>query len=463
MDHFSDVIFDEKLIRRFDVNGPRYTSYPTADRFVDAFDANAYRNWLGQRTLGGIGRPLSLYVHVPFCDRVCFYCACNKIITGNHRRSAEYVRYAGKEMQLLAQALHGRREVAQLHWGGGTPTFLADDEMRELMGYIRDNFALAENGEFSIEIDPRTVDAKRIGVLGELGFNRMSIGVQDFDPEVQQAINRIQSFEQTRTAVEAARTSGFGSVSLDLIYGLPLQNQERFRKTLNDVVRLAPDRISLYNYAHLPRLFKSQRYIRQEDLPSPGDKLKILKMAIKQLMDAGYLYIGMDHFARPEDELAIAQRQGRLHRNFQGYSTHADADLLGIGVSAISKVGACYSQNWRNINEYYDALDCNVLPVMRGIELTADDLLRRSIIQSLMCHFALSIESVEIAHLIDFQKYFAVELEELGHMQKAGLIAIQPGWITVLPRGRLLVRIIAMVFDKYLRHDRERARYSRVI
>lgn len=463
MEQFSDLIFDERLIRRFDVNGPRYTSYPTADRFVDAFDANAYRTWLAQPTFGGILRPLSLYVHVPFCDKVCFYCACNKIITGNHRRSAEYVRYAGKEMQLLAQALNGRREVAQLHWGGGTPTFLSDEEMRELMGQIRKHFVLVPNGEFSIEIDPRTVDAKRVTLLAELGFNRMSLGVQDFDPDVQRAINRLQSYEQTRDALLAARAAGFQSVSFDLIYGLPKQNLASFHKTLDEVVKLAPDRISLYNYAHLPRLFKSQRHIRQEDLPSPNDKLQILKMAIRLLTGAGYVYIGMDHFARPDDELAIARRQGRLHRNFQGYSTHADSDLIGVGVSAISKVGACYSQNFRTIDDYYDALDCDELPVMRGIELTADDLLRRAIIQSLMCHFDLSIESIEIAHLIDFNKYFAVEIEELEAMKKAGLIDIQPGWISVLPRGRLLVRAIAMVFDKYLRHDRERARYSKVI
>lgn len=463
MEQISDLIFDERLIRRFDVTGPRYTSYPTADRFVDAFDANAYRTWLAQPTFGAIQRPLSLYVHVPFCDKVCFYCACNKIITANHRRAAEYVRYAGKEIQLLAQALKGRCEVAQLHFGGGTPTFLSDTEMREMMEAIRQHFTLMQNGEFSIEIDPRTVNAVRIAVLAELGFNRMSLGVQDFDPEVQRAINRMQSYEQTRDALLAARAAGFKSVSFDLIYGLPKQNLASFRNTLEEVVKLLPDRISLYNYAHLPRLFKSQRHIHVEELPTANEKLQILKMAIRHLTAAGYVYIGMDHFARPDDELSVARRQGRLHRNFQGYSTHADTDLVGVGVSAISKVGACYSQNFRNIEEYYDALDCNELPVMRGIELTADDLLRRAIIQSLMCHFELSIESIEIAHLIDFSKYFAVELEELKEMQNAGLIDIQPGWLSVLPPGRLLVRAIAMVFDKYLRHDRERARYSKVI
>jgi oxygen-independent coproporphyrinogen-3 oxidase len=461
--HFSDVIFDSELIKRFDVSGPRYTSYPTADRFVDAFDATAYKSWLTQRTVGGINRALSLYVHIPFCDTVCFYCACNKIVTGDHRRSQEYVRYLDKEISLVAASLEGSHEVVQLHWGGGTPTFLSDDEVRQLMRYIRRDFQLVPQGEYSIEIDPRTVDAKRIALLAEVGFNRMSLGVQDFTPEVQQAVNRIQSVEVTRQAIDAARASGFKSVSVDLIYGLPRQNVISFNHSLDEVIKLGPDRISLYNYAHLPSLFKPQRRIKAEELPSAEDKLRILKLAIRRLTDAGYVYIGMDHFAKPTDELAVAQLQGRLHRNFQGYSTHADTDLLAFGVSAIGKVGPCYSQNYRTLDEYYDHLDRNELPVMRGIELTADDLLRRSIIQALMCHFELSIESIEIAHLIDFRKYFAAELAELDGMVEAGMVEITPQWLSVLPRGRMLVRAIAMVFDKYLRHDRERTRYSRII
>ena len=461
--HFSDVIFDSDLIQRFDVSGPRYTSYPTADRFVDAFDATAYKSWLTQRTVGGINRALSLYVHIPFCDTVCFYCACNKIVTGDHRRSQEYVRYLDNELSLVSGALEGSHDVVQLHWGGGTPTFLSDDEVRQLMQYIRRDFQLVPHGEYSIEIDPRTVDAKRIALLGEVGFNRMSLGVQDFTPEVQQAVNRIQSVEETRQAIDAARVSGFKSVSVDLIYGLPRQNVISFNHSLDEVVKLGPDRISLYNYAHLPSLFKPQRRIKAEELPSAEDKLRILKLAIRRLTEAGYVYIGMDHFAKPDDELAVAQLQGRLHRNFQGYSTHADTDLLAFGVSAIGKVGPCYSQNYRTLDEYYDHLDRDELPVMRGLELTADDLLRRSIIQALMCHFELSIESIEIAHLIDFRKYFAAELGELDEMVEAGMVEVTPQWLSVLPRGRMLVRAIAMVFDKYLRHDRERTRYSRII
>lgn len=461
--HFSDAVFDKMLIQRYDVSGPRYTSYPTADRFVDAFDAAACKAWLARRRVGGIGRALSLYVHIPFCDTVCYYCACNKIVTGNHRRSAEYVRYLGKEIALVSSALQDADDVVQLHWGGGTPTFLSDDEIFELMEYLHGSFRFAAQGEYSIELDPRTVDRSRVALLGQAGFNRMSVGVQDFTREVQEAVNRIQSVKQTREVIETARCSGFKSVSVDLIYGLPLQNVISFNHSLDEVIKLAPDRVSLYNYAHLPGLFKPQRRIKVEELPSAEDKLQILQLAIRHLTDAGYVYIGMDHFALPGDELAVAQHQGRLHRNFQGYSTHADSDLLAFGVSAIGKVGPCYAQNYRTIDEYYDCLNRDELPVMRGLELTADDLLRRSIIQALMCHFEVSIESIEIAHLIHFREYFAAELADLREMEQAGLIEISPQWLSVLPRGRMLVRAIAMVFDKYLRHDRERTRYSRII
>jgi oxygen-independent coproporphyrinogen-3 oxidase len=458
-----DLVFDPRLIRRFDINGPRYTSYPTADRFVEAFDAEAYQRWLGKRTVGGIGKPLSLYVHIPFCNTICYYCACNKIITKDHGRSAKYLRYLAREMAMQSACLDGTHNVVQLHFGGGTPTFLSHAELRALMASIRQHFNLLPNGEYSIEVDPRKVDFETVRLLGELGFNRMSVGVQDFDPGVQQAVNRVQSIEETRGVIEAARANGFKSVSGDLIYGLPRQNVISFNRTLEEIIKLSPDRLSVYNYAHLPGLFKPQRRIHEPELPSPDAKLQILSLAIRRLTEAGYVYIGMDHFAKPEDELTVAQRQGRLHRNFQGYSTHAECDLMAFGVSAIGKVGPCYSQNYRTLDEYYDALDRGVLPVMRGLELTPDDLLRRSIIQALMCHFEISIESIEIAHLIDFKQYFAAEIFDLREMEKAGLIKLEDRWITVLPAGRLLVRAIAMVFDRYLRFDRERARYSKVI
>jgi oxygen-independent coproporphyrinogen III oxidase len=463
LSNFQELIFDPQLIRRFDVNGPRYTSYPTADRFVEAFDAEAYRSWLGRRTIGGIGRALSLYVHIPFCNTICYYCGCNKIITKDHGRSGKYIKYLGRELAMQAEALDGGRDVVQLHWGGGTPTFLSHDEMRRLMELTHKYFRLQANGEYSIEVDPRKVDRETVKVLAELGFNRMSVGVQDFDPSVQVAVNRVQSLDETRVVIESAREFGFKSVSVDLIYGLPKQNVIGFNHTLDEVIKLSPERLSVYNYAHLPGHFKPQRRINEADLPSADARLHILQTAIRRLTDAGYVFIGMDHFAKPEDELSVAQRQGRLHRNFQGYSTHAEADLLAFGVSAISKVGPTYGQNYRTLDEYYDCLDRGVLPVMRGLELSADDLLRRSIIQALMCHFELSLESIEIAHLIDFNAYFASEIADLRAMEEAGLLEIADRWITVLPKGRMLVRAIAMVFDRYLRSDRERARYSKVI
>jgi len=459
-----NLVFDPQTIRRFDINGPRYTSYPTADRFVEAFGAEASRLWLGKRNIGAISRQLSLYFHIPFCNTICYYCACNKIITKDHGRSAKYLKYLARELALQSSYLEGGdQEVAQLHWGGGTPTFLSHDEMRQLMAATHRHFKLIDGGEYSIEVDPRKVDRATVELLAELGFNRMSVGVQDFDASVQQAVNRVQSEEETCTVIEAARANGFKSISVDLIYGLPKQTVIGFSHTLDRVIDVSPDRVSIYNYAHLPSLFKPQRRILEADMPTADSRLQILALAIRRMTDAGYLYIGMDHFAKPDDELSIAQRQGRLHRNFQGYSTHSDCDLLAFGISSISKVGPTYSQNVKTLDEYYDLLDSGTLPVYRGIELNADDLLRRSIIQSLMCHFELSIESIEIAHLIDFRKYFATELDDLREMVAAGLLRVDDKWITVLPRGRMLVRAISMVFDRYLRADRQRTRYSKVI
>jgi len=463
MENQNELVFDPQLIRRFDINGPRYTSYPTADRFVEAFNADALESWLGRRTVGGLGRPLSLYFHIPFCNTICYYCACNKIITKDHGRSAKYLNYLAKEVAMQAAALNGGREVVQLHLGGGTPTFLSHDEMRQLMAIVREHFTLMPKGEYSIEVDPRKVDFETVALLAELGFNRMSIGVQDFNIDVQRAVNRVQSFEETKLVLDAARQTGFESISMDLIYGLPKQNVISFNRTLEQVLELSPDRISLYSYAHLPTLFKPQRRIDSADMPTADTKLQILQLAIRRLTEAGYVYIGMDHFAKPDDELTIAQRQGRLHRNFQGYSTYAECDLLAFGVSAISKVGPSYAQNVKTLDEYYDVLDQDRLPVLRGIELTPDDILRRSIIQALMCHFELSMPSIEIAHMIDFRQYFAEEMADLEEMAKAGLVKVDDKWITVLAPGRLLVRGIAMVFDKYLRADRERKRYSKVI
>ena len=457
------LIVDLELIRRLDKNGPRYTSYPTADRFVETFTAESYRKWVAKREIGGSDRPLSLYIHIPFCNTLCFYCACNKVITKDRSKSAKYVRYLIKEMAMQAMLLGPDQVVEQLHFGGGTPTFLSDDEIRLVMTAIRQHFKLVKDGEYSIEIDPRKVSDETIALLGETGFNRISLGVQDFDADVQRAVNRIQSEEETLRVIHAARANGFKSVSIDLIYGLPKQTLKGFGVTLDKVIAANPDRLSIYNYAHMPTIFKPQRRIHEEDLPAPQVKLDILDMAVNKLTNAGYVYIGMDHFAKPEDELAVAQRQGKLHRNFQGYSTHSDCDLVALGLSSIGKIGPTYSQNYRELEDYYAALDRDVLPIMRGMELNDDDLLRRAIIQALMCHFELAKESFNQAYRIDFDDYFATELKELREYEREGLLEISPRSIKVTPKGRMLIRNICMVFDKYLRTRQEHALYSKVI
>ncbi len=459
----SELVVEPDLIRRFDVSGPRYTSYPTADRFVDGFGEAQCRDWLARRNIGGIKQPLSVYVHLPFCNTICYYCACNKVVTRDHGRSAKYIKYLSREMALYDELLGEERSICQLHWGGGTPTFLSRPEMQSLMAAIHAHFRPLPNAEYSIEIDPRKIEAGTMAFLAGLGFNRASIGVQYFDPAVQKAVNRLQSETETRLAIDEARANGFRSVNLDLIYGLPKQTLEGFDVTLQRVIDLSPDRIALYNYAHLPTVFKPQRRILEADLPGPGTRIEIFTLAMERLTGAGYVYIGMDHFAKPGDDLAIAQRQGRLHRNFQGYSTHADSDLLAFGVSAIGRIGPTYYQNFKQLDEYYDALDWGHLPVLRGIELTQDDLVRRAVIQALICHFRLSVESIELSYLLDFKAYFARELEDLAPLAKEGLVDVGPDWITVTPRGRLMVRAICMVFDRYLRDAKRSASYSKVI
>jgi oxygen-independent coproporphyrinogen-3 oxidase len=459
----SELVIDPVLIRRHDVSGPRYTSYPTADRFVEAFGEAELRDWLAKRNIGGISQPLSVYVHLPFCDTLCYYCACNKVITRDHSRSAKYINYLEKELALLGPLLGEDRRICQLHWGGGTPTFLARDEMSRLMRLIDTHFRRSIDLECSLEVDPRRIEPGTMQFLGGLGFNRVSIGVQDFDPAVQHAVHRIQSEEVTRAAIVAARASGFRSVNFDLIYGLPKQTLDRFDRTLDKVIDLNPDRIALYSYAHLPKVFKPQRRIAEAELPSAESRLQIMTLAIGRLTRAGYVYIGMDHFARPGDELAVAQRQGRLQRNFQGYSTFPESDMLGLGISAIGRVGPTYYQNDKRLDDYYAALDSGRLPVARGIELGPDDLVRRAVIQSLSCHFRVSIESIELAYFVDFYRYFRDELADLRRLEQDGLVEISPEWIVVTPRGRLLVRSICMVFDRYLRERQARATYSKVI
>jgi len=455
----------DALLRRYDVSGPRYTSYPTADRFVEAFAAQDYAQALAQRRSGAaaLALPLSLYLHIPFCESLCYYCACNKIITRHHEKAAEYLRYLGREVDLHTALIGTGQVVSQLHLGGGSPTFLNDAELRELMAMLQRNFSFAPGGEYSIEVDPRTVDAQRLDTLAELGFNRLSFGVQDFDPAVQKAVHRVQPAEQVFALMEAARARGFESVNVDLIYGLPLQTPESIQRTLAQVIQMRPDRIALYAYAHLPERFKPQRRIATVELPAGSAKLTMLSQSIAAFMGAGYVYVGMDHFALPEDALAVAKRQGRLHRNFQGYSTQPDCDLIALGVSSIGRIGATYSQNAKTLEGYYDALDNGRFPVERGLALTRDDLLRRSVIMALMCQGQVHFESIELAYLIDFRPYFAAELEALKPLIAEGLATLDEGSITVTPRGWFFVRAVAMVFDRYLQSDRTRARFSKII
>ena len=456
--------FDPDLIRRYDKSGPRYTSYPTAVQFHAGFTEADYRAQAQRTNQAAAPRPLSLYFHIPFCDTVCFYCACNKVVTKDRKRASPYLGRLHREIALQGELFDRSRMVEQLHWGGGTPTFISHEEMQELMDVTREHFRLRDDdlGEYGIEVDPREIRSETLEVLRRLGFNRLSMGVQDFDPVVQKAVNRIQSEAETFAVLERARALGFRSINMDLIYGLPHQTVESFARTLGKIIAASPDRLSVFNYAHLPELFKPQRRIAAADLPSPQAKLDILQMTIERLTAAGYVYIGMDHFARPDDELAVAQRNGTLYRNFQGYSTHAECDLVGLGMTAIGMVGDCYSQNQRTLDTYYAALDAGHLPVMRGVALDADDKLRRAVIMQLICHFTLDFAAIERTHAIRFADYFATELAEIRTMQHDGLLDVDAVSIRVRPAGKLLIRNICMVFDRYLREKQEK-RFSKVI
>jgi oxygen-independent coproporphyrinogen-3 oxidase len=455
----------EDLLRRFDVSGPRYTSYPTADRFVEAFSAEDYTQALTLRRTGpaAMALPLSLYVHIPFCESLCYYCACNKIITKHHDRAAPYLRYLSREVDLHIARLGVGQVVTQLHLGGGSPTFLSDDELRELMSMLRRNFTLVPGGEYSIEIDPRTIDASRLDTLAELGFNRLSFGVQDFDPEVQKSVHRVQPVEQVFSLVAAARQRNFDSINVDLIYGLPKQNPESFDRTLAQVLELRPERIALYAYAHLPERFKPQRRITTTEIPTGAAKVAMLARSMAAFMGSGYVYVGMDHFALPTDALAVAKRQGRLHRNFQGYSTQPDCDLIGLGVSSIGRIGATYSQNAKTMEEYCDHLDQGRFPVVRGLGLSSDDVVRRAVIMALMCQGDVSFESIELAHMVEFRSYFEAEMEALQKLADQGLVTLSESGIQVTPMGWFFVRAVAMVFDRYLQTDRTRARFSKIL
>lgn len=456
------IQFDEALIKRYNQSGPRYTSYPTAVQFDESFGIKDYQQ-AAQRS-NQSERGLSLYFHIPFCDTVCFFCACNKVWTRDRSKTKPYLERLFKEIEMQAELFDSNRMVEQLHWGGGTPTFLNTDEMAQLMAKTRQHFNLYDDdsGEYSIEIDPREASRESVKLLRELGFNRMSLGVQDFNPEVQKAVNRIQTKEETFEVLEGAREAGFLSVNVDLIYGLPKQTEKGFLETLDLVLEAEPDRFSIFNYAHMPSMFPTQKKMNEADMPSADEKLAILHSATERLLEAGYVYIGMDHFAKPDDELAIAQRNETLYRNFQGYSTHAECDLVGMGATSISLINNTYAQNYKSLAEYYEAIDNNNLAVFRGVQLSEDDELRRDVITRLISHFHLNFASVNEQWGIHFAEYFSAELLRLQPMTEDGLITLTDEDVYVSAAGRLLIRNICMVFDAYLQQGTEN-RFSKVI
>ncbi|MBP7177535.1 MAG: oxygen-independent coproporphyrinogen III oxidase [Moraxellaceae bacterium] len=458
--------FDADLLRRYDRPGPRYTSYPTAPQFSSSFGNAEFVEVAHQSNSDPIPRQLSLYVHVPFCFSPCFYCGCNRIITRDLTRGGLYLSRLVQEISLVSPLFDRDRDVIQLHLGGGTPNFLGSDYLAELVESLgrHFHFSTASNRDFSIELDPRCVNAGDIQAMAAMGFNRASLGVQDFDPAVQQAVNRVQSVEETQVVVDACRQHGFRSVNIDLIYGLPLQTREGFGRTLDTVVAMRPDRLAIYSYAHMPHMFKPQSQINSDQLPSAEDKLGLLQLAIEKLSAAGYRYIGMDHFALPEDELSLAQERGSLHRNFMGYTTHAESDLIGFGVSAISHIGNSYSQNPRDLPSWETAIEAGRRPVWRGMIMDHDDTLRADIIQQLMCQNRIDIVALEQRYGVDFATYFAADLNRLTPLQQDGLVEVSPQQIVATDRGRLLLRIVAACFDRYLHEEAvEKVRFSRVI
>jgi len=462
-------LFDLAVIKKYDKAGPRYTSYPTAPMFHDGIGPEDYETTL--KRVASVDAPLSLYIHIPFCNTVCYYCGCNKIVTKQYHRATPYLDLLLKEIDRVADTMADeqgndcKRPVTQLHFGGGTPTFMNNDQMRAIMNRLRErfNFVAKDKGEFSIEIDPRECDENTVRVLEEIGLNRMSMGVQDFDPIVQKAVNRIQSKAETLRVLNEARQHGFESMNIDLMYGLPHQTVETFNATLNTIIEFSPDRIALFNYAHLPHMFMPQRRIAESAIPTPQEKLNILEHSINKLLDAGYVFIGMDHFAKPSDELTIAQQEGKLYRNFQGYSTQADCDLIGLGVTSIGYVGGGFFQNKKEMDVYAETVEQDEFPVFRGYILSDEDHLRRQVIMRLMCDFALAYKPFETEFGIDFKQHFADGLSDLQEMQSDNLVELRDDGLTVLPAGRLLIRNIAMVFDEYLQKKKEGTSFSKVI
>jgi len=453
-----NFIWDQALIEKYNYSGPRYTSYPTALEFKADF---SYTQLLSAAKTYP-ERPLSLYIHIPFCHKLCYFCGCNKLITRHQSKADRYIDYLEREIETQAPHFSTRR-VSQLHWGGGTPTFLLPAQITRLMTLLRQNFQISKEAQLSIEADPREIALSTIDHLAKEGFNRLSLGVQDFNKEVQKAVNREQDEQFIYQLLTRAKEQGFHSINLDMIYGLPLQSRESFALTLKKVLQLDPQRLSIFNYAHMPELFAAQRKIREEQIPPPSEKLAMLQDSIEFLSRSGYQFIGMDHFAKPDDQLAIAQRKGVLQRNFQGYTTEQDADLLGLGVSAISQMGDCYSQNSKKLADYYNSIDKLGHAQWRGIALSRDDVIRREVIKKLICNFQLDIKQIEQQFSLTFSEYFAEDLKLLHCFIKDQLLIITDSSISVQPKGRLLIRNICMCFDSYLRSKARQQQFSRVI
>lgn len=454
--------FDRALIHKYSQSGPRYTSYPTAVEFQAEFGEAEHIQFLQGNAESG--KALSLYIHIPFCENVCFYCGCNKIITKNHSQASQYLDYLEREIQLQAQHLGGKREVVQLHFGGGTPTFLSRDEQERLFSILHQYFTFAADdvGEFSIEIDPRTVSHDDLRHLRGLGFNRVSFGVQDFNPEVQQAVNRIQPYDEVKATVEAARACGYHSISADLIYGLPKQSALSFQETIRQMLTLDTDRLAIFHYAHMPHIFGAQKQITEADLPSSDEKLAMLEHSIEMLTENGYEFIGLDHFAKQSDSLVQHQKNGTLYRNFQGYSTFSNCDLIGLGISAISMIGNSYSQNEKARSRYYQRLDKGEIPIHRGIALSQDDLIRRHVITEIMCNLGLDLVDVSKRFGIDAAQYFAREWQQLAPLAQDDLLDFDAHTLRVKPLGRLLIRNIAMIFDFYRQKNPDH-RFSKTV
>ena len=462
---FEDKItVDLDLLKKYDQPGPRYTSYPTAPYFHEGIGYKEYVDHIIRDNNTIENKDLSLYFHLPFCDTLCYFCGCNMMVTRNQDKIDRYIDYIEKEIYLLKQYIDTDRKIMQLHWGGGTPTHLTPQQIRRLGGIIRDNFEFKDDAEVGVELDPRELTFDHMKALQEMGFNRCSMGIQDFDPKVQQTVNRIQPEDITRQTVEWSRELGFKSINLDLMYGLPFQKTSSFSKTIDKVVSMDPDRFAVFNYAHLPKMIKHQRLIKEEWIPPREEKLNLLKLSIDKLSDAGYIYIGMDHFAKPDDELTIAMENGTLYRNFQGYSTHAGINLFALGITSISMLSNTYMQNFKNLKEYYDLIDKDQLPLMRGIILNEDDIIRREVITELMCNFRLRKDKIEKKFSINFDSYFEEPLKQLESLKKDGLIETQHDQLIVTNIGRLLIRNIAMNFDAYLmKKEKDKPQFSRTV